>query len=107
MIEIPEGLVDQIKRKMQEDRPVQVEGSTLTFEGKRQYALQAPNATTTVNMTVSLNGTPMDIKRAYAIVLQANEAWLDAVCEARAVIMTQQTQIADLNSELDRLRPVE
>jgi hypothetical protein len=96
-------LIEKIKQKLQSGRVVQVNGNLLTFEGT-PYEIEQQKANTTVNTIVSLNGLPVDIQRAYAIVLTANAAWLHALAEARARTMTQETTIADLRSEIQQLR---
>ena len=108
--EYGEALVKRIKEHISEKGPISVSGNVLTFEGKH-YQVENQKANTTVQMIVSLNGVPVDIQRAYAVSLKANEAYLHALAEARATVQMQnahlgglQTKIADLQSELQQLR---
>lgn len=84
-----------------------VEGDTMTFEDHIVVPVQKQTANMNVSVVVSLNGRPMEVLQAYAIALAANEVYLRALAEARASVQMQQTQIADLQSEVNQLRPTE
>jgi len=101
---VMEAMTRQIMSGMQ--NVMQVTADKLAFEG-REYPIVQQKVAFNISGTVSLNNQPVELKQAYAVVLAANTAYLRALAEARATVHLQQTKIADLQAELQHLRPEE